>query len=119
MQEASVMTVFNTPQFSGTPGFTTINVHNNTGNGVRIQTGSTLTLVNQATILSNQNTNGGLVADNGVTLTLVNSKITGNTGKDIQLTFGARADFQTLTFGSYACDNTVLVRGTSGITCPH
>ncbi len=119
MQEASVMTVFNTPQFSGTPGFTTINVHNNTGSGVRIQTGSTLTLVNQAKILSNQNAGGGLVADNGVTLTLVNSNITGNTGKDIQLTFVTRADLQTLTFGSYACDATVLVRGSVPITCPH
>jgi hypothetical protein len=39
--------------------------------------------------------------------------------KDIQLTFGARADLQTLVFGTYTCDATVLVRGTSGIVCPH
>ena len=43
----------------------------------------------------------------------------GNTVRDIQLTFGTRADLQTLTFGSYTCDATVLVRGTSGIICPH
>jgi hypothetical protein len=49
----------------------------------------------------------------------VNSTITGNTGTDIQLTFGTRADLQTLTFGTYACDTTVLVRGTSSIVCPH
>jgi len=119
MQEASVMTVFNTPQFSGAPGFTTINVHNNTGAGLSIHTGSTLTLVNQARINSNQNTLGGLVADNGVGLTLVNSNIAANSGTDIQLTFGSRADLQTLAFGSYTCDKTVLVRGTSGIICPH
>lgn len=119
MQEASVMTVFNTPQFSGAPGFTTINVHNNTGIGLSIHTGSTLTLVNQARINSNQNAMGGLLADNGVSITLVNSNISGNTGKDIQLTFGSRVDLQTLVvFGPYTCDATVLVRG-AGITCPH
>jgi hypothetical protein len=49
----------------------------------------------------------------------VNSTITGNTVKDIQLTFGARADLQTLVFGTHTCDATVLVRGSSGITCPN
>jgi hypothetical protein len=119
MQEGSVMTVFNTPQFSGAPGFSTINAHSNTGNGVRIQTGSTLTLSNQARVVSTNNGGTGLVADNGIGLTLVNSTITGNTVRDIQLTFGTRADLQTLTFATYTCDPTVLVRGTSGITCPH
>ena len=52
IQEASVMTVFNTPQFSGVPGFSTVNAHDNTGDGVRVQTGSTLTLSNQARIVS-------------------------------------------------------------------
>lgn len=119
VQQDSVMTVFNTPQFSGAPGFSTINAHNNTGNGVRIQSGSTVTLVNQAKIVSTQNGRMGFIADNGVGVTLVNSTITGNTTRDIQLTFGARADLQTLTFGTYTCDATVLVRGTSGIVCPH
>jgi hypothetical protein len=119
VQEASVMTVFNTPQFSGVPGFSTINANQNTGDGVRLATGSTLTLVNQAKVVSTQNAKQGLVADNGVGLTLVNSTITGNTVKDLQLTFGTRADLNTLTFGSYTCDATVLVRGTSGIVCPH
>jgi hypothetical protein len=119
VQEGSVMTVFNTPQFSGVPGFSTVNVHHNTGSGVRVLSGSTLTLTNQARVVSNNNTRMGLVADNGVGVTLVNSTITGNTVKDIQLTFGARADLQTLVFGTYTCDATVLVRGSSGITCPH
>lgn len=113
------MTVFNTPQFSGAPGFSTINAHNNTANGVRVQSGSTITLVNQARIISTQNGRTGFLADNGVGATLVNSTITGNTVRDIQLTFGTRVDLQTLTFGSYTCDATVLVRGTSGIVCPH
>jgi len=119
LQEGSVMTVSNTPQFSGVPGFSTLNVHSNTGNGVRVLNGSTLTLTNQARVVSSQNARTGLVADNGVGITLVSSTITGNTVKDIQLTFGARADLQTLVFGTYTCDATVLVRGSSGITCPH
>jgi hypothetical protein len=119
MQEASVMTVFNNPQFSGVPGFSTINAQHNGGSGVRVQTGSTLTLSNQARVVSTSNGGTGLLADNGVGVTLVNSMITGNVTRDIQLTFGARADLQTLTFGTYTCDPTVLVRGTSGIVCPH
>ena len=74
---------------------------------------------NQARVISTQNGQMGLVADNGVGVTLVNSTLTGNTVRDLQLTFGTRADLQTLTFGTYTCDASVLVRGTSGIVCPH
>jgi len=119
LQEASVMTVFNTPQFSGVPGFSTVNSHNNQLNGVRVQTGSTLTLSNQAKVISTQNARTGLIGDNGVGVTLVNSTLMGNAVKDLQLTFGTRADLQTLTLGTYTCDATVLVRGNSGIVCPH
>ena len=51
-------------------------------------------------------------------MTLVNSTLTGNTVRDLSLTFAARADLRTLTFGTVTCDATVLVRGTSGIVCP-
>ena len=119
VQQNSVMTVFNTPQFSGAPGFSTVNANNNTRTGVRVLTDAVLTLVNQARIISNQNGTTGFVADNGSGVTLVNSTITGNTAVDIQLTFGARADLRTLVFGTYACDATVLVRGNSTIVCPH
>ena len=119
VQQNSVMTVFNTPQFSGAPGFSTVNANNNTRTGVRVLTDAVLTLVNQARIISNQNGTTGFVADNGAGATLVNSTITGNTAVDIQLTFGVRADLRTLVFGTYACDATVLVRGNSTIVCPH
>ena len=118
VQQNSVMTIFNTPQFSGVPGFSTLNAHDNTLNGVRVLNGATLTMTNQARLMSNQNTNG-FVVDNGAGVTLLNSTITGNAALDILLTFGTRADLRTLAFGSYACDATVLVRGTSGIVCPH
>ncbi len=119
IQQNSVMTVFNTPQFSGAPGFSTINAHDNTRSGVSVRTDSVLTLVNQARVLSNQNGTIGFAADNGAGVTLVNSTIAGNTASDIQLTFGVRADLRTLVFGTVTCDATVLVRGTSGIICPN
>ena len=119
IQQNSVMTVFNTPQFSGAPGFSTIDAQDNQRTGIRVLTDAVLTLVNQARVVSTGNGTIGFVADNGAGVTLVNSTITGNTAADIQLTFGARADLRTLTFGSHTCDATVLVRGTAGIVCPH
>ena len=118
LQDDSVMTVFNTPQFSGAQGRSTINAHDNTGSGVRVLTGSTLTLVNQAQVISIQNGGIGLAADNGAGLTLVNSTLTGNSLSDLTLTFGTRADIRTTTFATYSCDATVLVRG-GLVTCPH
>jgi len=117
IQEASVVTVFNIPQFSGAQDFSTINAHGNSGSGVIMRTGSTLTFSNQAKLLSTQNTQFGLNADNS-TVTLVNSSVTGNGAKDLQLTFGTRADLQA-TVGTYACDNTVLVRPPGSFVCPH
>jgi hypothetical protein len=117
IQQGSVMTVFNTPQFSGVPGFSTVNANQNTIAGIRVLTNSTLTLSNQARVVSTQNGGVGLIADNATT-TLVNSQLTGNAVRDIQLTFGARADLRTLTLGTATCDATVLVRGTANLTCP-
>ena len=118
IQQDSVMTVFNNPMNTGQAGFSTINTSNNTGSGVRVLTGSTLTLVNRARVISKQNALG-FAADNGAGVVLVNSEIIGNTTIDVSLTFGTRFDSGLLQFVTYACDNTVLVRGTSGIVCPH
>ena len=119
LQDASVMTVFNTPMFSGAPGFSTVNASHNTQDGVRVLSGSTLTLSNQAKVVSSENGGTGLVADGALATTLVNSTLNANAVTDLRLTFGTRADLRTLTLGTYSCDATVLVRGTSGVTCPH
>lgn len=118
LQQTSVMTVFNNPQFSGVPGFSTINSTNNRRSGVLISNGATLTLSNQARVISTGNGTTGLTGDNGVGITLVNSTITGNIARDIALGFGTRADVRTSTFGTFTCDATVLLRGTTGVTCP-
>ena len=52
LEENSVMTMFNTPAFSGAPGVTTLKSFNNCGNGVGILTGSNVTLIHQAAINS-------------------------------------------------------------------
>ena len=95
---------------------TGVSVHDNAGSGVVLQTASTA-VMSGALLINNGRT--GLSADNGAGITVESSTITGNTMRDIQLTFATRADLRTLVFGTYTCDATVLVRGTSGIICPH
>jgi hypothetical protein len=118
LQENSVMTVFNIPQFSGFNGFSTVNCSGNSGNGVVVRNGSTLTVSNQAKVNSTQNSQVGILADNGAGVTLVNSTINGNTVKDTKLNFDSRADISTSDVGSLSCDATVLIRGTTNFTCP-
>jgi hypothetical protein len=112
------MTVFNNPQFSGAPSFSTISAAQNGGNGVAILTDSRLTLVNQAQISSTLNGAFGLFGDNGAGITIRNATLTGNMVRDLQLSFGARADIQTnVTIGTSGCDSTVQLRG-ANFTCP-
>ena len=89
--------------------------HHNSGSGIVFRNASTGTLTD--VVASNNSI--GLAADNGVGITVQGATVTNNTARDIQLTFGTRADMSQLTFGTYSCDATVLVRGSGGITCPH
>ena len=118
VQQGSELTAFNIPQFSGVPGFSAVNCHDNAGDGIIVRNASILRVSNQARVISVDNGASGLVADDGAGVILVNSTLTGNPVKDIELAFGSRADLRTSTFGTAACDATVLVRGTSGIACP-
>jgi len=118
IQQASEMTVFNIPQFSGVPAFSRVNCHDNNGNGIVVRNASSLRVSNQAQVISTGNGAVGLIVDDGSDIILVNSDITDNSGEDIQLSFGSRADLLTSTFSSLSCDATVLVRGSSVITCP-
>jgi hypothetical protein len=92
-----------------------VNAHHNTQTGIAFQTGAGGVLSD----VSATNNGRGLIADNALTVLVTDSTITGNSTSDVQLTFGTRADLRTLTFGTYSCDATVLVRGISGIMCPH
>jgi hypothetical protein len=95
---------------------TGVNVHDNSRHGVLLQRTSNIVGSN---IAVTHNGGVGLVADDVVSIKLTTATITNNTVRDLQLTFGAHADLLSLTFGTYTCDATVLVRGTSGIACPH
>ncbi len=117
LEETSVLTMFNTPAFSGAPGVTTLNAEGNGLNGISVLTGSNLTVINQASVNSLGNTADGIEADNGSSVTLIQSKVTGN-AKDIKLSFGSRADLRTSSIGTVACDVSVLVRGDTGVVCP-
>jgi hypothetical protein len=117
LEETSVLTMFNTPAFSGAPGTTTLNAQENGINGVSVLTGSNLTVIHQAAINSTANTQAGIAVDNGSSLTLVQSNLSGNK-TDIVLTFGSRADITTSVLSTFKCDATVLLRGDTGKTCP-
>jgi hypothetical protein len=117
LEETSVLTMFNTPAFSGAPGVTTINTHNNGGNGLSVLTGSNFTVIHQAALNSTNNTMNGINVDNGSSITLIQSTATGNTLPDVALSFGSRGDITTSQIGKLACDATVLLRG-SFTHCP-
>lgn len=117
-EELCLVNLFNNPQFSGNPGFTTISLHDNSGNGMSLQNNSQLHMFDQAKVLANNNTGFGIQADNGSSMTLLNSAIQNNP-TDITLTFGSRAELNGNTIGSLTCDTTVIIRGDSGRTCPH
>ncbi len=116
LEETSVLTLFNTPAFSGAPGTTTINAHDNGANGFSVLTGSNLTVIHQAAIFSTGNKGLGVQVDGGSGLTLVQSTVTGNKMTDIGLSFGSRLDITGGSIGSISCDSSVLSRGDK--VCP-
>jgi len=117
VEELSMVNFFNNPQFSGNPGFTTIQLYNNAGNGVSLLNNSQLHMFDQAKVLAHNNTGLGIQADDGSSITLINSSIQNNP-TDILLTFASRGDFTANTIGKVSCDATSLIRGLSGKTCP-
>jgi hypothetical protein len=126
VQQESEVTVFNTPQFSGEPGFSTVSCKNNTDKGILVRNASNLRLSGQAKVISTGNSGAGLTADDGAGVVLVSSEIKGNSinptdpadpPKDIELSFGTRADIRSSTIGTFSCDETVLLRGENDIIC--
>jgi hypothetical protein len=95
---------------------TNVSSHDNATSGIVLRSSSTAI---GSAVVASMNGGAGLSVDDGSAISLENATLLGNTTKDIILTFGSRADLRTLEFGTYTCDATVLVRGTSGITCPH
>jgi len=128
LEQSSVMTIFNNPNFSQNPGVTTLTASGNAGNGLSLLTGSKILVDNFAAVNSTANQRYGAALDDGSSLSFgqtipvpstVQSTITGNSLKGLLLTFGSHLTYQgNVTFDTYSCDATVLVRG-GAITCPH
>lgn len=123
----SVMTIFNTPQFSGVSGTTTLMAQGNQGAGINLLTNSEILVDNYAEVLVNANTQAGIGLDDGSSFSFgqtipvsgVNSSVVGN-NPDISLTFASRlTTIGSNVLGSIECDASSLTRGPLAVTCPH
>src|SRR5271165_1356280 len=117
LEELSTLNLFNTPAFSGVPGVTTLDVHGNSQNGISALLNSQVHMFNQTTITGQNNSGFGIQVDNGSSLTLLTSTIQSN-HSDVNLTFGSRGEFTGNTIGTLFCDKTSLIRGDTGKSCP-
>jgi hypothetical protein len=127
LEQLSVMTAFNNPQFSGVPATTTLSSQGNAGNGMNVLTNSEVLVDNFAAFQIASNALAGVSLDDGSSLSFgqtipvsgVQSSITGN-HPDLALSFASRlTTIANDTIGTVNCDATVLVRGTPPVTCPH
>ena len=126
LEQASELSIFNNPNFSGNTGVSTVTAQNN-AKGISLQNDSRLLDSNYAAIVAQNNTQTGLLVDDGSSVAFtqnipvsgVQSVFTGNP-RDLQLTFGARITTQgNILLGTYSCDATVLARGVLLLPCPH
>ncbi len=129
LEQSSVMTIFNNPQFSQVHVATLLTVANNAGGGAVLLTGSRILVDNFAELASTGNTGSGVTLDDSSALSCgqtipvsstVSSVVTGNGSPNIGLTFGSHLTYiGNDTFSSVTCDATSLVRGPGAPACPH
>lgn len=124
LEQFSVMTIFNTPQFSGNPGTTTLTAQGNQGDGINELTNSKILVDNFAALQVTGNVSAGVSLDDGSSLAFgqtipvsgVQSNVTGN-HPDLSLSFASRiTTIANDTIGKVVCDRTSLARGP--VTCP-
>jgi hypothetical protein len=129
MEQSSVMTVFNNPQFSQVQVATQLVASSNSVNGVNLLTGSRILVDNDAELVAQSNQGAGVLLDDGSSLSFghsisllpgVASVVQGNLLTDLSLTFGSHLTYvDNDTFGHIVCDATSLIRGPGALTCPH
>lgn len=124
LEQLSVMTVFNNPQFSGNPATTTLTAQGNQGDGINELTNSEILVDNVAAVQVTGNVSVGVSLDDGSSLSFgqtipvsgVQSTVTGN-HPDLSLTFASRiTTIANDTITKVICDRTALARGP--IACP-
>ena len=128
MEQASVMTIFNNPQFSQVSTATNLSSFGNFGDGVRLLTGSRILVDNFAALDSISNFRAGVALDDGSSLSFgqtipvssgVQSAVQVNMGGGVSLTFGSHLTYiGNDTLNSVTCDASSLVRGPGNFTCP-
>ena len=124
LEQLSVMTIFNNPQFSGNPGTTTLTAQGNQGDGINELTNSEILVDNVAAVQVTGNASAGLSLDDGSSLAFgqtipvsgVQSTVTGN-HPDLSLSFASRiTTIANDTITKVICDQTSLARGP--VACP-
>jgi hypothetical protein len=91
----------------------------NNPEGLTLAVGSAMAVFPTGNLTIQGNTTAGLTADNASTIRLIEgATITGN-GTDVVLLFGSNGTFNGNTIGTITCDETVLLRGDTGVTCPN
>jgi len=127
LEVQSVMSIFNTPQFSGITATTTLTAQGNQANGINLLNNSAIFDVNYAALQVSGNAGAGILLDDGSTfsfgqnvpVTGVQSYITGN-HPDAALSFASRlTTLPNDTLNTVGCDASSLVRGPLAVTCPH
>jgi hypothetical protein len=127
LEALSVMTIFNTPQFSGSTATTTLTAQGNQANGVNLLANSAIYDTNYAALQVSGNNGAGVALDDGSSINFaqtvpvsgVQTSITGN-HPDLLVTFASRATtLPNDTINAVSCDATALIRGSLGVTCPH
>ena len=129
MEQSSVMTIFNNPQFSQVPVATLLNASFNGADGVNILTGSRILVDNDAALQATSNQGSGAHLDDGSSLSFghsisllpgVTSVIQANGYPDLGLAFGSHLTYvDNVNLGIVACDASSLIRGPNAPTCPH
>jgi hypothetical protein len=90
----------------------------NNPEGFALLVGSAMAVFPTGNLTIQGNTTVGLTADNGSTMRIIEgATITGN-GTDVVLLFGSNGTFNGNTIGTISCDETSLVRGDESVTCP-
>jgi nitrous oxidase accessory protein NosD len=91
----------------------------NNPEGLSLAVGSAMAVFPTGNLTIQGNTMAGLTADNASTIRILEgASITGN-GTDVVLLFGSNGTFNGNTIGTITCDETVLLRGDTGVTCPN
>jgi hypothetical protein len=66
-----------------------------------------------------RNNRTGIITENGSDVRINEGATITDNGTDIVLIFGSRGTFNGNTIGTITCDDTSLVRGDTGVTCPN